>query len=159
MVNEGATAITVLFSSWGGSTGDGMALYSYLRALPVELTMHAVGPVSSIAVPVFLAGAQRLAVDHASFFFHEYTWTDRDASRLTQATITERHMLLSQALAWSRSTLKSATNTTDAEIDRRKLFSGEPILLSATEAQQIGIISAVAAPSISAAAAPRIVVW
>ena len=48
MVNEGAQKITILFASSGGSTEDGIALYTYLKALPVELEMHAVGFVSSI---------------------------------------------------------------------------------------------------------------
>ena len=71
MVNKGAKKITILFASWGGSTDDGIALYTYLTALPVELTMHAVGIVGSMAIPVFLAAPHRFASENARFFFHE----------------------------------------------------------------------------------------
>ena len=65
LVNEGAKKITILFASPGGSTDDGIALYTFLTALPVELTMHAAGVVASIAIPVFLASSNRIASKNA----------------------------------------------------------------------------------------------
>ena len=75
LVNEGAKQVTILFASGGGSTDDGIALFTYLKALPVELTMHAVGNVNSIALPVFLAASKRFASKNARFLFHNYLWT------------------------------------------------------------------------------------
>jgi ATP-dependent protease ClpP protease subunit len=99
MVNEGARAITILFANYGGSTDDGIALYTYLTALPVELTMHAVGVVGSMAIPVFLAARHRFASEHARFFFREYTWTYAQASIVTQTTMDGQSLLLSDALS------------------------------------------------------------
>jgi ATP-dependent protease ClpP protease subunit len=51
--------LTILFSSEGGSTDQGLALYNFIRSLPRAISMHAVGHVGSIGVPVFLAGRGR----------------------------------------------------------------------------------------------------
>src|SRR5579859_1576611 len=48
-VNESVTDLTILFSSDGGSIDEGFALYGLLRALPVELTMHNVARIGSMA--------------------------------------------------------------------------------------------------------------
>ncbi|HSW87630.1 MAG TPA: ATP-dependent Clp protease proteolytic subunit [Candidatus Saccharimonadales bacterium] len=75
LINQGAEEITILFSSSGGSVDDGIALYTYIQSIPVKITMHAVGVVGSIAIPVFLAAPSRVASSNARFFFHDFTWT------------------------------------------------------------------------------------
>src|SRR6266849_11182023 len=66
-INERHKRITILFASDGGPIDEGFAFYGFLRALPVELTMHAIGAVESIANIPFLAGQKRLAAPHAHF--------------------------------------------------------------------------------------------
>ena len=64
----------ILFSSQGGSTDQGLALYNFIRELPVPIHMHAVGHVGSMAIPVFVAGDRRTATPVSRFFFHAYQW-------------------------------------------------------------------------------------
>ena len=63
-----------LFSSPGGSVDAGVALFNYLRSLPVPLIMHNTGSVDSIAAVVFLAADERYANPHASFLLHGVKW-------------------------------------------------------------------------------------
>src|SRR5882672_3321203 len=71
-VNDKVTHLNILFSSTGGSLDEGFSLYGFLRALPVELTMHAIGSVESIANVIFLAADKRLATAESHFMFHPY---------------------------------------------------------------------------------------
>jgi len=59
-----------LFSSNGGSVNAGIALYNFLRALPVEIIMHNTGSIDSIATVIFLAADKRYAALHSTFLFH-----------------------------------------------------------------------------------------
>jgi len=66
--------IYCLFSSGGGNVEPGIALYNFLRALPVELIMHNTGNIDSIANVVFMAADTRYAATHSSFLFHGVNW-------------------------------------------------------------------------------------
>jgi ATP-dependent protease ClpP protease subunit len=57
-------------SSPGGNVAAGITLYNFLRALPVEVVMHNVGSVDSIATVIFLAANRRFACQHSRFLFH-----------------------------------------------------------------------------------------
>ncbi len=70
LVNRGHTAIYLMISSPGGSVSDGIALYHYLRSLPIKLTAHNTGSVNSIANIVFLAAETRRTCTHTNFMFH-----------------------------------------------------------------------------------------
>jgi ATP-dependent protease ClpP protease subunit len=156
MVNEGANKITILFASEGGSTDDGIALYSFMTALPVELTMHAVGFVSSIAIPVFLSSPVRFASKNALFFFHEYSWTQQ-AGKLSQTTMTEQSLLLDTATSWSKDIIKATTKLTDSDFERMKLFD-HPQIMDLTCAATAGLIMSVREPKIPATSQPRVVI-
>lgn len=67
--------IYFLLSSQGGFIDPGITLYNFLRSLPLELVMHNVGAVDSIANVIFLAGNKRYASPNSSFLFHGPTWT------------------------------------------------------------------------------------
>ncbi len=157
MQNEGATSVTILFASEGGSADDGIALHAYITALPFELTMHAIGFVSSVAIPVFLAAPKRLASKHARFFFHEYSWTHPQANVATQTTMTEQSMLLDYSAEWSREIIKATTKLTDGDFERMKLFD-HPVILSPSDAAKHGLVSQVTEPNIPVGCDPRVVV-
>jgi ATP-dependent protease ClpP protease subunit len=155
MMNEGAKKITILFASEGGSIDDGIALHTYLTALPVELTMHAVGLVSSIAIPVFLAVPTRLASKHARFFFHEYSWTQQ-AGRVSQTTMDEQALLLQNATIWSKDIIKASTKLIDSDFERLKLFD-HPQIMDLASATSAGLIASISEPTIPLASQPRVV--
>jgi ATP-dependent Clp protease protease subunit len=61
------------FSSPGGNVAAGITLYNFLKALPVEISMHNTGSVDSIATVIFMAGIKRYACKHSRFLFHGVT--------------------------------------------------------------------------------------
>jgi ATP-dependent Clp protease protease subunit len=83
------TQIYFLFSSTGGSVDAGMAMYNYLRALPVPLTMHNIGSIDSIANVVFLAADERLASPNATFLFHGIHWGFGQGAQLSWTQLQE----------------------------------------------------------------------
>jgi ATP-dependent Clp protease protease subunit len=62
--------IYFLISSNGGDVDSGIALYNYLKALPVKIVMHNIGSIDSIANVIFSAGQERYASPYTSFLFH-----------------------------------------------------------------------------------------
>ncbi|HZM04690.1 MAG TPA: hypothetical protein VFC44_16915 [Candidatus Saccharimonadales bacterium] len=66
-VSSGTKEIQILFSSGGGAVDEAFALYTFLRALPLKLTMHAIGNVDSSALNGVPRG--RTAVLFAIFYF------------------------------------------------------------------------------------------
>lgn len=62
----------LLISSPGGDVSAGIALYNYLRAIPVEMLTYNIGMVASIANVIFMAAESknRFACPHTSFLFH-----------------------------------------------------------------------------------------
>lgn len=68
------TQLYFLFSSVGGSVDAGVALYNYIRSLPVPVVMHNSGSIDSIANVVFLAADERYAAPTSSFLFHGMQW-------------------------------------------------------------------------------------
>jgi len=68
--SQGTKEIYLMFAFPGGNVAAGIAAYNALRALPVKLITHNIGNVDSIATIIFLAGAERLSVPHATFMFH-----------------------------------------------------------------------------------------
>jgi len=71
---EKPDTIYCLFSSSGGHVESGIALYNFLRALPVGIIMHNTGSIDSIANIVFLAADTRYSSVHSSFLFHGINW-------------------------------------------------------------------------------------
>lgn len=126
-------------------------------ALPLEITMHAIGVVGSVAIPVFLAAPRRLASEQARFFFHEYSWTHSLTNVASQTTMTEQTMRLYDAVRWSSDVIKATTKLTDTDFARLKLFD-RPVMMSPADAREHGLVSGVEKPSISAGGQSRIVV-
>ena len=63
-------SICLSISSSGGNVDSGIALYNFIRSLPIETITHNTGIVASIANVVFLAANRRYAVENSSFYLH-----------------------------------------------------------------------------------------
>lgn len=135
---QGATEITLLLSSFGGSTQEGFALYNILRGLPVPIVTHNIAAVESIANVVFLAGNKRYACPTSRFFNHDLSWTF-GTETLTRPVIAERQLSLN----------KDAEQMTKLVLERTKLsakqlqemgFFEKPVSISPAEAKSHGII-------------------
>jgi ATP-dependent Clp protease, protease subunit len=72
-VSAGATELTLLMSTNGGSVFYGLSAYNYLKGLPFKLTTHNFGSVDSIGVPIYSSGDIRLCVPQARFLLHPVT--------------------------------------------------------------------------------------
>jgi ATP-dependent protease ClpP protease subunit len=70
IMEEKPDTIYFLFSSNGGAISSGVTLYNFLKSLPVDLIMHNIGAINSIANVIFLAGKERYASPHTTFLFH-----------------------------------------------------------------------------------------
>jgi len=65
-------AIHLLFQSNGGDTNQGVVLFNYFRALPIDLHIYnAGGIVASAALTAFIGAKYRHASTHAMFVFHK----------------------------------------------------------------------------------------
>jgi ATP-dependent Clp protease, protease subunit len=109
-----------LFSSSGGSVDAGIALYHYLRALPVPIIMHNTGSVDSVANMVFLAADHRYATPHSSFLLHGITWTFGQGTTLTWTQLQETVDRFRSLEA--RMSAIMSERTTLSEADVRTLF-------------------------------------
>lgn len=69
-INKKVKVIHLLFQSTGGSVGDGIAIYNYIRNLPIEVIAYNGGSVQSIAVVSFLGAKERKASKTATFMIH-----------------------------------------------------------------------------------------
>lgn len=70
--------LRVLLASGSGEIEAGINLYTYLRALPIEVETIAFGEMDVAATIIFLGGKRRIAIEGCQFFFREgrYTLTD-----------------------------------------------------------------------------------
>ncbi len=84
-----ATKMYFLFSSQGGSVDAGVALYNFLRALPIPLVMHNTGSIDSIANVIFLAADERYANTHSTFLFHGINWNFAQGASLSWTQLQE----------------------------------------------------------------------
>src|SRR3569833_1289658 len=88
-VNSGAETVHLAFSSNGGYVADGIYLHNHIRALPLHVVIYNTGSVSSIAVSVFLAAAERWCSNHAMFMIHPTTMGSSEgmSARRLQSTL------------------------------------------------------------------------
>lgn len=62
--------VHLLFQSSGGFIGDGVCLYNFFRAFPVELTLYNTGSIMSIATIAYLGAKNRKTSANAMFGIH-----------------------------------------------------------------------------------------
>ena len=70
VVNKGNDEIHLFLSTPGGTVQDGIAIYNFIRSLPVPLIVYNIGNVNSIGNVVFQAAGRRVASRTSSFMFH-----------------------------------------------------------------------------------------
>jgi ATP-dependent protease ClpP protease subunit len=131
-------ALTILFSSEGGSTDQSLALYNYITELSVPVHMHAVGHVGSSSVPVFLAADNRTCASHARFFFHEYFWEFEGEQTLRR--INEAVQRLSDDIEWAKKIIGARTKAGPDLLEALAGAAPSKILLP-EEAKQLGFVN------------------
>lgn len=69
-VNQQFDGVHMTISSPGGYVSEGIYLYHHLRSLPLQITMHNMGMVASIATTIFAAAERRVASTNSVFMIH-----------------------------------------------------------------------------------------
>lgn len=69
-LSKGMEKLNLLISSPGGNVDSGIAIYNFLRGLPIEVVTHNYGSCDSIAALVFCAGKKRYTVSNSRFLIH-----------------------------------------------------------------------------------------
>lgn len=142
-LQQKATELRLHFSSEGGSTFHGFALYGFLRSLPVPLITHNIGNVESIAVVVFLAGARRLTCPHGRFLLHALHW-DFGAGSVDHARLREYVSSLNNDLDRFVEIFDRSTQGARERLDVRVHLEGQERIVTASAAVASGIAHGVA---------------
>ena len=67
--------LKLLISSGGGDVDSAIRIYSYLKALDIEIETIAFSQIDSAANIIYAAGNKRIAIKGCRFFLHEGTFT------------------------------------------------------------------------------------
>ena len=70
----------LIASSGKGDIATGINLYTYLKALPIDVETIAFGEVDVASIMFYLGGKKRLAVEGCQFYFREGRYTIADPS-------------------------------------------------------------------------------
>ncbi len=128
--------LKILISSPGGDVDSAIRIYSYLKALSIEVETIAFSQIDSAANIIYSAGSKRIAIKGCRFFLHEGTFTTG-----AQTTTLHNH---EEALAIFKNLLKRHTSilskeTSKKESEINKLLKGSTIL-NAEEAKKLGLV-------------------
>lgn len=134
-VNNAFDGIYLNLNSPGGYMGDGIYLYNHIRALPIPVTIHNLGSVSSIATTIFVAGAIRYCTSNAIFMIHPVT-VGANGGMVATALKTALQSALHDEQR-TEAILRDRTHIPD-DIFAKRLT--EDVYLSATEALQFGLV-------------------
>lgn len=128
--------IKILISSTGGDVDSAIRIYSYLKALSIEVETIALSQIDSAANIIYSAGSKRVAIKDCRFFLHEGIFT---TGSLT--TTLHNH---EEALAIFKDLLKKhvrilSKETGKGEVEINKLLQ-ESTILSAEQAKELGLV-------------------
>lgn len=149
--------LTVLFSSEGGSTDEGFALYNFIRALKRPIHFHAIGHVGSMGLPVFMAAHQRTCSPLSRFFFHTYDWGFE--GRQTLDRIAEASQRLESDIKLSREIIERHTRIpaeTLAEVYSR---ATKPLIMTPHDALTTGVVSEIIELNPDGEIQPDVAIW
>lgn len=138
-VTRNISKFHLLIQSSGGIAEDGVALYNYLRGLPLELVTYNVGGVQSAGVTVFLAGKQRVCSPTSFFMVHQATAT---------LPVNINIKALQDAVSYLAITNENVltilrTNTTLSE-DKLIASANRDLYLAAEDAKSYGLVHEIA---------------
>jgi ATP-dependent protease ClpP protease subunit len=122
-------------NSVGGNLADGLALFGFLRCLPVELTTINVGLIASTAIAPYLAGKRRIGLPNSRFHFHDFEWNYGAAHNLTRLEYQDHTQILNSARDIVFELLKQNTSLTIGDLKDLK-FLEVPVIKDAAFAKE-----------------------
>ena len=73
IVKDSKAPITLIVSSWGGSTNECFALIDLMESLPCEITTVAMGKATSAGALIACAGDKRVSLPRTEWMFHRFS--------------------------------------------------------------------------------------
>ncbi len=135
LANKNHDEIHLLLSTPGGTVQDGIAIYNFIRALPVSVIVYNVGSVNSIGNVVYQAAARRVASTVSSFMFHGVGFDIQNA-RLERKQLQERMQGIENDQSRIADIMVRHTQLGRDQLDKLFLDMG---YLSSNEALQCGV--------------------
>ncbi|MEK7471375.1 MAG: ATP-dependent Clp protease proteolytic subunit [Patescibacteria group bacterium] len=128
--------LKILISSPGGDVDSAIRIYSYLKALSIEVETIAFSQIDSAANIIYSAGSKRIAIKGCRFFLHEGTFTT-GAQTTTLHNHEESLAIFQDLLKRHIGILSKETGQKEKEIN--KLLQKSTIL-SAEKAKDLGLV-------------------
>lgn len=112
------TDIYYFISSNGGDVDSGFTLYNFLISLQskINITMHNIAQVDSIANVIFMGGQKRLAAPNSAFLFHGIVM-NFNAGGVNRASLKENLSRLDSMETRMADTISKHTKLTTAELE------------------------------------------
>lgn len=150
-------SLTLVFSSQGGNTDEGLALYNFIRSLPHPIHIHGAGHVGSMAVPVFLGGHKRTCSPFSRFFFHAYDWGFE--GRQMSDRIAEALKRLDSDIKVSKDITARHTSIPAKQLDQLFGRSPTPTIFTPDEAKKFGLVDDIVDLNPTGQSEPNVAVW
>jgi ATP-dependent Clp protease protease subunit len=128
--------LKILISSGGGDVDSAIRIYSYLKALSIEIETIAFSQIDSAANIIYAAGNKRIAIKGCRFFLHEGTFTT-GAQTTTLHNHEEAMLIFKELLKKHVSILSKETGKKEKEVNK---FLQESTILTAEKAKEIGLV-------------------
>ncbi|MBU6141679.1 ATP-dependent Clp protease proteolytic subunit [Patescibacteria group bacterium] len=136
LYNSNIKKLRILISSSGGDVDSAIRIFSYLKALSIEVETIALSQIDSAANIIYAAGAKRIAIKGCRFFLHEGTFTTG-----AQTAPLHNH---EEALLLFKELYKKHVNILSKETGAKEekiidLFK-ESTVLTAEKAKELGLV-------------------
>ena len=131
--------LVILMSSVGGGINYGFDIYHQLRTIPIKLTTVNIGSIESIAVPVFLSGEKRFAIENSKFKLHPFSWTFA-SNVMNYPDLREAIVSLDSDVKRYSAIIKERTTIDKSDIQIEQCLTMSPKILSPNDALTYGFI-------------------
>jgi len=128
--------LKIIISSPGGDIDAAIRIYSYLKALSIEVETIALSQIDSAANIIYVAGNKRIAIKGCRFFLHEGTFTT-GAQTTTLHNHEESLTIFKELMKRHISIIAKESGQTEKEI--KKLLQDSTIL-TAEKAKSLGLV-------------------
>jgi ATP-dependent Clp protease, protease subunit len=123
----------LLIQSPGGNVNEGVFLFNYINALPIEVVAYNCGHIGSAAVTAYLGAKKRIVSPNATFLVHKASSATGNSGGVEQMNATVRSLAIDDAR--TEALLKG-----ELRLSRKQLasFSRSALTLSAQDAIAVG---------------------
>ena len=128
--------LKIIISSNGGDVDSAIRIYSYLKALSIEIETIALSQIDSAANIIYAAGSKRIAIKGCRFFLHEGTFTN-GSQTATLHVHEEAITIFKELLKKHIGILSKETGKKEKKIS--KLLQ-ESSILTAERAKELGLV-------------------